>query len=169
LPPRPRTRTRSTRKGFKYATIDVVYSPFTAATAAYASVCKVQESDASGSGQADVTGLAITAGAGATTGRSVGAVARFNVDLRGRKRYLTVVTSPGNTVAIVTNGPAEQGRAARCHRHRDWRGQRRQPLTLDTTGTTPTCGRLGCCPAARWRFWSTHESSHRQRRARSQR
>jgi hypothetical protein len=30
-------------------------------------------------------------------------VARFNIDLRGRKRYLTVVTSPGNTVAVVTN------------------------------------------------------------------
>lgn len=95
--------------GFKYATIDVVYSPFTAATAAYASVCKVQESDASGSGQADVTGLAITAGAGATTGASVGAVARFNVDLRGRKRYLTVVTSPGNTVAVVSNARLSKG------------------------------------------------------------
>lgn len=90
-------------KGFKYATIDVVYSPFTAATSSYASVLKVQESDASGSGQADVTGLSITAGAGATTGAAVGAVARFNVDLRGRKRYLTVTTSPGNTVAVVTN------------------------------------------------------------------
>ena len=89
--------------GFKYASIDVVFSPFTAATSAYASVLKVQESDASGSGQADVTGLSITAGAGATTGANVGAVARFNVDLRGRKRYLTVVTSPGNTVAVVTN------------------------------------------------------------------
>lgn len=89
--------------GFKYATIDVIYSPFTAATATFASVCKVQESDTSGSGQADVTGLSITAGAGATTGAAVGAVARFNVDLRGRKRYLTVTTSPGNTVAIVSN------------------------------------------------------------------
>lgn len=89
--------------GFKYATIDVVYSPFTAATAAFASVCKVQESDTSGSGQEDVTGLSITAGAGSTTGAAVGAVARFNVDLRGRKRYLTVTTSPGNTVAIVSN------------------------------------------------------------------
>ena len=97
--------------GFKYAAIDVVYSPFTAATASYASVLKVQESDASGSGQADVTGLSVTAGAGSTTGASVGAVARFNVDLRGRKRYLTVVTSPGNTVAIVSSarlGKAEQ-------------------------------------------------------------
>ena len=89
--------------GFKYASIDVVYSPFTAATTSYASVLKVQESDASGSGQADVSGLSVTAGAGSTTGANVGAVARFNVDLRGRKRYLTVVTSPGNTVAIVTN------------------------------------------------------------------
>jgi hypothetical protein len=89
--------------GFKYAAIDVVYSPFTAATTSYASVLKVQESDASGSGQADVSGLSVTAGAGSTTGANVGAVARFNVDLRGRKRYLTVVTSPGNTVAIVTN------------------------------------------------------------------
>ena len=89
--------------GFKYASIDVVFSPFTAATASYASVLKVQESDASGSNQADVSGLSVTAGAGSTTGANVGAVARFNIDLRGRKRYLTVVTSPGNTVAVVTN------------------------------------------------------------------
>jgi hypothetical protein len=90
-------------KGFKYATIDVVYSPFTAATGTYASVCKVQEHDVTATGQTDVTGLAITAGAGSTTGAAVGAVARFNVDLRGRKRFLTVVTSPGNTVAVVTS------------------------------------------------------------------
>jgi hypothetical protein len=95
--------------GFKYASIDVIYSPFTAATSSYASVLKVQESDASGSGQADVTGLSITAGAGSTTGANVGAVARFNVDLRGRKRYLTVVTSPGNTVAVVTSARLSKG------------------------------------------------------------
>ena len=91
-------------KGFKYATIDVVYSPFTAATGTYASVCKVQEHDVTATGQTDVTGLTVTAGAGTTTGSGdVGAVARFNVDLRGRKRFLTVVTSPGNTVAVVTS------------------------------------------------------------------
>jgi hypothetical protein len=88
--------------GFRYASIDVIFSPFTAATSAYASVLKVQESDVSGSNQADVTGLSVTAGAGSTTG-NVGAVARFNVDLRGRKRFLTVVTSPGNTVAVATS------------------------------------------------------------------
>ena len=95
--------------GFKYASIDVVYSPFTAATASYASVLKVQESDTSGSGQADISGLSITAGAGSTTGANSGAVARFNIDLRGRKRYLTVVTSPGNTVAVVTNARLSKG------------------------------------------------------------
>ena len=89
--------------GFKYAAIDVVYSPFTAATSSYASVLKIQESDSAGTGQADITGLSVTAGAGATTGAAVGAVARFNIDLRGRKRYLTVVTSPGNTVAVASN------------------------------------------------------------------
>ena len=89
--------------GFKYASIDVIFSPFTAATSSYASVLKVQESDTAGSLQADVSGLSVTAGAGATTGANVGAVARFNIDLRGRKRYLTVVTSPGNTVAVVSN------------------------------------------------------------------
>jgi hypothetical protein len=89
--------------GFKYAAIDVVYSPFTAATSSYASVLKIQESDSAGTGQADITGLSVTAGAGATTGAAVGAAARFNLDLRGRKRYLTVVTSPGNTVAVASN------------------------------------------------------------------
>jgi hypothetical protein len=86
--------------GFKYAAIDVIYSPFTAATTSYASVLKIQESDASGSGQADVSGMSVTAGSGST---SVATVARFNIDLRGRKRYLTVVTSPGNTVAVTSN------------------------------------------------------------------
>jgi len=87
--------------GFKYLAVDVIFSAFTAATASYASVLKVQESDTSGSGQADISGLSITAGAGATSG--TGALARFNVDLRGRKRYLTVVATPGNTVAIATD------------------------------------------------------------------
>lgn len=98
--------------GFKYASIDVVFSPFTAATSSYASVLKVQESDSSGSGQADISGLSITAGAGSTTGANVGAVARFNIDLRGRKRYLTVVASPGNTVAVVTNARLSKAESA---------------------------------------------------------
>jgi len=64
-------------------------------------VLKLQESDTSGSGRTDIAGMTITAGAGATTGNN-GAVARFNLDLRAKKRYVTVVTTPGNTVPVVT-------------------------------------------------------------------
>jgi hypothetical protein len=98
--------------GFKYASIDVIFSPFTAATSSYASVLKVQESDTAGSGQTDVSGLSITAGAGSTTGANVGAVGRFNIDLRGRRRYLTVVATPGNTVAVATDA-----RLAKAEQH----------------------------------------------------
>lgn len=87
--------------GADYASIDVVFSQFTAATTSYASVLKLQQSDTSGGGQADVSGYTITAGAGSTTG-GTGAVARFNVDLRGKKRYLTVVTTPGNAATIAS-------------------------------------------------------------------
>ncbi len=87
--------------GCDYVSVDVVYSTFTAATASYASVLKLQQSDASGSGQVDVPGFSVTAGAGATTGGS-GAVCRLNVDMRGKQRYLTVVTTPGNAATVAT-------------------------------------------------------------------
>lgn len=94
--------------GYKYASIDVIFSPYTAANVTYANVLKVQESDSSGSGQTDITGLRsgtdfTVAATGASTGAVVGAVARFNIDLRGRKRYLTVAVTPSTTVAVVTD------------------------------------------------------------------
>jgi hypothetical protein len=89
--------------GADYVSVDVVYSHFTAATASYATVLKVQQSDTAGSGQADVAGLSVTAGAGRTTGvGATGALARFNIDCRGKKRYLTVVTTPGTPAAVAS-------------------------------------------------------------------
>lgn len=89
--------------GADYLSVDVVYSNFTAATSAYASVLKVQQSDTAGSGQTDLSGFTVTAGAGRTTGVGLnGAVCRFNVDLRGKKRYVTVVTTPGTPANIAT-------------------------------------------------------------------
>lgn len=89
--------------GADYVSVDVVYSHFTAAASSYATVLKVQQSDTAGSGQTDVTGLSVTAGAGRTTGVGVtGALARFNIDCRGKKRYLTVVTTPGQPAAVAT-------------------------------------------------------------------
>jgi hypothetical protein len=88
--------------GCDYASIDVVFSAFTASTSEYASVLKVREGDTSGGTFADVSGLAVTsAGAGAQSGDS-GAVARFNVDMRGRKRYLRVIATPGNAATIAS-------------------------------------------------------------------
>lgn len=101
--------------GYKYASIDVIFSPYTAANVSLASVLKVQESDASGSAQSDITALVgggsggfTIAATGASTG-NVGGIARFNVDLRGRKRYLTVVTSPSTTVAVVSSVRLSKG------------------------------------------------------------
>lgn len=89
--------------GADYVSIDVVFSHFTAAASAYASVCKVQQSDTAGTGQTDVAGFAVAAGAGRTTGVGVtGAICRFNVDCRGKKRYLTVVATPGKPAGIAT-------------------------------------------------------------------
>jgi hypothetical protein len=82
--------------GADYVSVDVVYSTFTATSAAYATL-KVQHSDTSGSGQVDV--LTTTAAAGVTTGNHV---ARFNVDMRGKKRYLTVVGSPAKPATVCS-------------------------------------------------------------------
>jgi hypothetical protein len=99
--------------GFDHASIDVVFSPYTAATSSAASVLKLQSSDVSGSGQVDLTGFVggvdFTVAAGSTTGANAGYVHRFDVDLRGRKRYLTVVATPGNTVAMASMARLSRG------------------------------------------------------------
>jgi hypothetical protein len=89
--------------GFNYLSVDVIYGAYGSATSQYATVLKLQESDTSGSGQVDVSGFTVTAGAGATTGAKNGAVCRFNLDLRGNKRYVTVVTTPGSATPVVTS------------------------------------------------------------------
>jgi len=89
--------------GFESAHFDVIYSPFTAAAAAYATLLVLGESDVAGATNATtISAFTVTANAGATTGDN-GAVARFNVDLRGRKRYLTVSTTPALTVAVTSS------------------------------------------------------------------
>jgi hypothetical protein len=85
--------------GADYVSVDLCYSTFTATSAAYATVLKVQESDTAGSGQTDVPGGTVTAVAGTTTGNHV---ARFNVDMRGRKRYITVVGNPGKPATVAS-------------------------------------------------------------------
>lgn len=89
--------------GADYVSVDVVFSNFSTATSSYANVLKVQQSDTAGSGQTDISGFTVTAGAGRTTGVGLnGAVCRFNVDMRGKKRYLTVVATPGNSAGVAS-------------------------------------------------------------------
>lgn len=102
--------------GYKYASIDVVFSPFTASNVSLASVLKVGEADTAGATAADITALVgggaggfTIAATGASTGANVGGIARFNVDLRGRKRYLTVAVSPSTTVAVISSARLSKG------------------------------------------------------------
>lgn len=95
------TTTEIDTKGFDKATIVINLGATDVAMAAL----KVQESDTSGSGFADVTGLVYgtsTNIAGSTSslpGTTNNAVYTFEVDLRGRKRYLDVVATAGNGTA----------------------------------------------------------------------
>jgi hypothetical protein len=99
--------------GYEYVSIDVVYSPFTATTSNAAPVLRLTQHDVTGTGQTNISGFVggtdFTVAAGTTTGANVGYVARFNVDMRGKRRFLTLYTSPGNTVAV--NSVARLGRA----------------------------------------------------------
>lgn len=100
--------------GYKYASIDVLFSPFTASNVSIASVLRVGDSDTAGGTPTNISGLVggtdfTIAATGASTGADIGAVARFNVDLRGRRRYLTVTVSPSTTVAVITNARLSKG------------------------------------------------------------
>ena len=95
--------------GFANASIDVLFSPFTSATGptTAVNVLRVAQSDASGSGQTNITcfvgGTDFTVGAGITATSSVGYAHRFDVDLRGKRRYLTVYATPASTCGVITS------------------------------------------------------------------
>ena len=96
------TTTEIDTNGFDYCTIAVYIGATDIAMAA----CKVQESDTSGSGFADVSGLDAdgdtnTAGSAATlpTATDDNNFFLFEIDLRGRKRYLDLSITAGNGTA----------------------------------------------------------------------
>src|SRR5688572_16313347 len=81
--------------GWDYATILVHLG----ATDIAMTVLKVQESDVSGSGMADVTGLVCSGTTGdgrLPTATDDNKVFAFFIDLRGRKRYLDLVATIGD-------------------------------------------------------------------------
>lgn len=109
--------------GYEHASIDVVFSSFTsaAATAATAAtVLRLAQSDSTGTAaQSNISGFvgATAAGgdfqiaSGVTNASGVGYVHRFDVDLRGRRRYITVYATPVSTVGVVTVARLSRGEA----------------------------------------------------------
>jgi len=87
-------------QGFAYATFFIQTG--TMATSSNISVCKVQESDTSGSGFADITSAGLASGD--LDADTDDAVAAIEVDLRGnRERYLQlVVTESGSANAPIS-------------------------------------------------------------------
>ena len=88
--------------GFDHCTIAV----YIGATDIALAVCKVQESDTSGSGMADISGLdsdgdTNTAGSAATlpTATDDNKMILFEIDMRGRKRYLDLALTTGDGTA----------------------------------------------------------------------
>ena len=105
--------------GFEFASIDVLFSPFTSATGptTAATVLRVAQSDTSGSGQTNISGFVggatndFTIAAGVTATAGVGYAHRFDIDLRGKRRYLTVYATPASTCGIITSCRLGEGEA----------------------------------------------------------
>jgi len=101
--------------GFNHASIDVLFSPFTSAAGptTAATVLRVAQSDVSGSGQTNISGMVagtdFTVAAGTTATAGVGYAHRFDIDLKGKRRYLTVYATPASTCGVITTARLSQG------------------------------------------------------------
>jgi len=103
--------------GFGHASVDVVFEPVAAAgtNSAVAIALKLQEGDTTSS-YSDITAF-VGDGTGGFTVPTPGNttdtnVVRFDVDLRGRKRYLNVYATPQAASVIASNvrlGKGEDG------------------------------------------------------------
>lgn len=103
--------------GFEFASIDVLFSPFTSASGptTAANVLRVAQSDTAGSGQTNISGFVsgtdFTVAAGVTATAGVGYAHRFDIDLRGKRRYLTVYATPASTCGVITTCRLAKGEA----------------------------------------------------------
>ena len=103
--------------GFEFASIDVLFSPFTSASGptTAANVLRVAQSDTAGSGQTNISGFVnvtdFTVAAGVTATAGVGYAHRFDIDLRGKRRYLTVYATPASTCGVITTCRLGKGEA----------------------------------------------------------
>jgi len=99
--------------GYAYASIDVIAGP-AASTSSVFQTLTLTESDASTGTYSTVSGFsgdlkpAAYAGQTATDAMTV---SRLDVDLRGKKRYLRIITSPNTDTVIVVSARLGRGEA----------------------------------------------------------
>jgi hypothetical protein len=88
--------------GYDYASIDVVYGAVLAAgtNSAAAQTLTLKHSDSASSNYDVISGYPTVALPTAAASSVVSSIVRFDVDMRGRKRYIEVESSP-NTLATV--------------------------------------------------------------------
>jgi hypothetical protein len=88
--------------GYDYASIDVVYGAVLAAgtNSAAAQTLTLKHSDSASTGYDVISGYPTVALPTAAASSVVSSIVRFDVDMRGRKRYIEVESSP-NTLATV--------------------------------------------------------------------
>ena len=94
--------------GYDYCSLTVLRA--SNASTAFSNVLKVEESDASGSGYADVSAF-VAGGTGGFTvpaisaaGTASTAVVKLDVDTKARKRYLRVSYTPGASATVAITG-----------------------------------------------------------------
>ena len=102
--------------GYDYCTIDVIDGAIASAATAV-TYLQVSESDTAMTAYTDGTAIVALTGAAATSATAgfvlpspstctvvpTGCNYRMNIDLRGRKRYMTLLFTPGVTVALAAN------------------------------------------------------------------
>jgi hypothetical protein len=89
--------------GYDYASIDVVYGKVAEAgtASAVAQVLTLKQSDLASSAYDTIPGYPTVTLPTGSASTNEGGVVRFDVDMRGKKRYIEVTSSP-NTQATVT-------------------------------------------------------------------
>ncbi len=107
--------------GFEYAAIDVIFEPVLAAgtNSAVCLACKLQHGDTTSS-YTDVSGFVGGTATSSTVAFSFPTpgntndtnVVRFNVDLRGKRRYLNVFATPQVASVVCTNARLSKGNVA---------------------------------------------------------
>jgi len=89
--------------GYDYASVDVVYGAVLAAgtNSAAAQTLTLKHSDSASTGYDVISGYPTVALPTAAASSSVASIVRFDVDMRGRKRYIEVASSPNTLCTVV--------------------------------------------------------------------